>query len=372
MGFSARATIVLGSLTLLVGASRASAQVPQAPTVTVGGVGYFQYGYGFNADSTLKTDNSTSYGHQNYFDVTRAYINVVAKLPHGVGARITPDIITSRNNTATGLIFRLKYAYASWTPTNSILTFKFGVIQTPWLDWEEALWDYRMQGQMAMERAGYLSSSDFGISVDGNVHYDKLNFTAGIYNGENYSAGTVGPNGLIGDANKDFSARVSYKILNTDLPGKVGGLRITGYGQYGTPNGGGERYRAIGELSYQTKMFLLAAEYGWAQDSVTGDSGIAVTSKPQQTGRVLSFYGVLRIPNSMWQIILRYDQNDPNTASTSPDNTQNRIIGGVAYQLSANLRLMAGVDLAATPGAVYNNKYNAGRSLGLFQAQVVF
>jgi hypothetical protein len=372
MGFSARATIVLGSLALLVGASRASAQVPQAPTVTVGGVGYFQYGYSFNEDSTLKTDNSTSYGHQNYFDVTRAYINIIAKLPHGVGARLTPDIITTRNNTATGIILRMKYAYVSWTPTNSPLTFKFGEIQTPWLDWEEALWDYRMQGQMAMERAGYLSSSDFGISVDGNIHYDKLNFTAGIYNGENYSTGTVGPNGLIGDANKDFSARVSYKILNTNLPGKVGGLRITGYGQYGKPNGGGERYRAIGELSYQTKMFLLAAEYGWAQDSVTGDSGIAVTAKPKATGQVLSFYGVLRIPNSMWQIILRYDQNDPNTASTSPDNTQNRFIGGVAYQLSPNFRLMAGVDIAATPGAVYNNKYNAGRSLGLFQAQVVF
>ena len=373
MGFSARLTIALGSLALLAGARQAAAQTPQAPTVTVGGVGYFQYAYGFNADSTLKTDNSTSYGHNNNFDVTRAYINIIAKLPHGVGARITPDIITTRNNTATGLIFRLKYAYASWTPTNSPLTFKFGVIQTPWLDWEEALWDYRVQGQMAMERAGYLSSSDFGISVDGNIHYDKLNFTAGIYNGENYSAGPVSPTiSITGDGNKDFMGRVSYKILNTDLPGKVGGLRITGYGQYGKPNSGGERYRAIGELSYQTKMFLLAAEYGWAQDSVSGDSALTVAAKPQQTGKVLSFYGVLRIPNSMWQIILRYDQNDPNTASTSPNNTQNRIIGAVAYQLSTNLRLLAGVDLAATPGAVYTNKYNANRSLGLFQAQVVF
>jgi hypothetical protein len=366
MGLSARLTIVLGSLALLAGARQAAAQTPQAPTVTVGGTGYFQYGYSFNEDSSLKTLGGTSFGHANNFDVTRAYININAKLPHGVGVRITPDIITSRNNTVTGLVLRMKYAYVSWTPTNSPLTFKFGEIQTPWLDWEEALWDYRMQGQMAMERAGYFSSSDFGFSVDGNIHYDKLNFTAGVYNGENYSAGGLG------DQRKDFSARVSYKILNTDLPGKVGGLRITGYGQYGKPTTGGERYRAVGELSYQTKMFLLAAEYGWAQDSVTGDSVGAANSKPQATGQVLSFYGVLRIPNSAWQIIARYDRNDPNTASTSPDNTQNRFIGGVAYQVSTNLRVMAGVDLASTPGAVYKNTYNASRSLGLLQAQVVF
>jgi hypothetical protein len=363
MGFSARSMILLGSLVLVAGVSRAAAQVPQAPTVTVGGTGYFQYFYGFNQDSTLKS-GSSGYGHANNFDVTRAYINVVAKLPHGVGARITPDIITTRNATITGLIVRIKYAFVSWTPTNSPLTFKFGEIQTPWLDWEEALWDYRMQGQMAMERAGYLSSSDFGVSVDGNIHYDKLNFTAGIYNGENYSAGALG------DQRKDFSARVSYKILNTDMPGKVGGFRISGYGQYGKPTTGGERYRAIGQLSYQTKMFLLAGEYGWAQDSITGTDTLTV--KKQTTGRVLSFYGVLRIPNSGWQIIARYDQNDPNTASTSVNNTTNRFIGGVAYQVSTNLRLLAGVDIANTPGAINKNAFNATRSLGLFQAQVVF
>jgi hypothetical protein len=353
---------------LLAGVSNASAQVPQTPTVTVGGLGYFQYAYSFQEDSAQKTVGSGDFGHQNNFDVTRAYINVIARLPFGVGARITPDIITTRNNTVTGLILRMKYAYVSWTPKSgaSPVTFKFGEIQTPWLDWEEALWDYRMQGQMAMERAGYLSSSDLGISIDGNIHYDKFNWTAGFYDGENYS-------GIPGDSRKDLMARASFKIFNTDQPGRVGGFRITGYGQYGKPNTGGERYRAIGELSYSNKIFLLAAQYGWAKDSVTGDSVGAANSRAQTDGRVLSFYGVLRIPHhTQWQFILRYDITDPNTKSTSTNDTVDRFIGGVAYQLSPNLRLLAGVDLAATPGRIYPNSFNAGRDLGLFQAQVAF
>jgi hypothetical protein len=368
MVLSARSRMFLAFLVLVMGVSQASAQVPQAPTVTIGGLGYFQYAYAFQEDSLQKTVGSPNLGHQNNFDVTRAYINVIAKLPFGVGARITPDIITTRNNTVTGLILRMKYAYVSFTPNNgtSPLTFKFGEIQTPWLDWEEALWDYRMQGQMAMERAGYLASSDLGISIDGNYHYDKFNFTAGFYDGEFYS-------GIPGDSRKDAMARVSYKIFNTDQPGRVGGFRITAYGQYGKPNTGGERYRAIGELSYSSKLFLLAAEYGWAKDSVTGDSLSAPNTKPLTTGRVLSFYGVLRVPHhTQWNVILRYDVTDPNTAPTSVDNTTDRFIGGVAYQLSPNLRVLAGVDLAATPGRVYNNVFNAGRDLGLFQAQVNF
>ncbi len=222
MGLSARSRFLLGFVALLAGVSNASAQVPQTPTVTVGGLGYFQYAYSFQEDSAQKTVGSGNFGHQNNFDVTRAYINVIARLPFGVGARITPDIITTRNNTVTGLILRMKYAYVSWTPKSgaSPVTFKFGEIQTPWLDWEEALWDYRMQGQMAMERAGYLSSSDLGISIDGNIHYDKFNWTAGFYDGENYS-------GIPGDSRKDLMARASFKIFNTDQPGRVGGFRIT-------------------------------------------------------------------------------------------------------------------------------------------------
>src|SRR6185369_3894547 len=57
--------------------------------VTVGGVGYVQYGFALAKD-TLTADSSIQ--HINNFDITRAYINVGARLPGGIVTRVTADI----------------------------------------------------------------------------------------------------------------------------------------------------------------------------------------------------------------------------------------------------------------------------------------
>src|SRR6185503_10285776 len=99
----------------------------QGAAVTVTGVGYA--GYYYNLKDTAS--------HSNNFDVTRAYVNVIGRFAHGVGTRVTADIY---RNTDGSLAYRLKYAFATWTPEKSALTFKFGQMHTPWLDWEEHLW----------------------------------------------------------------------------------------------------------------------------------------------------------------------------------------------------------------------------------------
>src|SRR5207247_5064245 len=161
------------------GVAQLTAQGSPPPQVTVGGVVYTQYVY------QLKD----SVNHFNNFDVTRAYLNVLGKFSGGVGTRVTADIY---RNADGSLGYRLKYAFATYTPQGSPLTFKVGQIHTPWLDWEEALWDYRMQGQMAMERAGYLSASDFGVGVDGKWGPDKVNFQLVVVNGEFYRSPETG------------------------------------------------------------------------------------------------------------------------------------------------------------------------------------
>ena len=140
---------LVSALALLAWAPRAFAQ---NPTVSVTGVVYTQFLYQLKKDSV--TDS-----HLNNFDVTRAYINVLGSLPAGVKGRVTADIFRTTDGSLT---YRLKYAYATYTPDSSHITFKFGQMQTPWVDWEEALWDYRMQGTVALDRNKYLSSSDFG------------------------------------------------------------------------------------------------------------------------------------------------------------------------------------------------------------------
>lgn len=351
------ARLATGFVLIAVG-SVASRLAAQSPTITVSGVGYAQYLY------QLKRDSSIS-GHQNNFDVTRAYLNVTGKFPAGLATRVTIDV-DGRKAASNQLSIRLKYAYLAWTPEKSPLTFKLGEIHTPLLDWEEALWDYRMQGQMALERGGYLSSSDFGAGIDGNWGYDKVNMQVGLYNGENYS-------GAPGDQRKDVMGRVSVKLLNTDMPGKVGGLRVTGYAQYGKPNTGGRRERYLGMVSYKSKMLTLAGEIASTRDSVTGGtlSGAAVTPAANKTGRIYSFFGVLNVPHSKFGILGRLDITDPQTGAPINDRLT-RVIGGVSYQVNPNLRMLADVDNVSRQGGNYANGFNATRSAAYLQAQFTF
>jgi hypothetical protein len=344
---------LLALLGSVAGAGRAPAQgsPPPTPTVTVGGVVYAQYLYQFKDTAS----------HVNNFDITRSYINVVGKFPSGLATRVTADIYRNADNS---LAYRLKYAYAAFTPEGSALTFKLGEIHTPLLDWEEALWDYRMQGQMALERGGYVSSSDFGLGVDGNWKKDLVNMQVGIYNGENYNRGT-------GDQRKDAMGRVSVRVMETDDGSKVGGLRLTGYGQVGKPTGGGIRDRWLGMVSYRSKLLTLAGEYARTKDRQDAPAPPATPQATDIDGQILSFFGVLKVPNSRAAIIGRVDLTDPNT--DVDNNKQTRFIAGVSYQLTPALRLMADVDNVGFEGdaplapAVY-----ATKTQGLFQAQFVF
>ena len=324
-------------------AAAAQNPAPPAPQVTVSGVAYTQFVYQV-ADTAA---------HANGFDVTRAYLNALGKFAGGVSTRLTADIYRQAGDNS--LRYRLKYAFVAYTPQASALTFKLGQIHTPWVDWEEALWEYRMQGTVALDRNGYLSSSDFGFGIDGKWSGDRVNLGVALINGENYNGGT-------GDQRKDLTARVSVRLAATTDSSRVGGLRLTGYGHVGKPTGGGTRNRALGMLSYRSKQLTLAAEY-----AVTRDSGAASTALLR--GRVISTYAVVRFPKSKTAVIGRFDSVDPNTSVAG--DRQNRLIVGVSYQFSPNLRLLGDWDRVSyetTPTPAQE----AVRSQALFQAQFAF
>ncbi|HEY2804817.1 MAG TPA: hypothetical protein VGI92_03075 [Gemmatimonadales bacterium] len=344
-----------------VAATLLSANVARAQT-SVSGVVYAAYNYNLAKD-TLPADSSI--GHINNFDVTRAYINVNGKFAGGIVTRVTADIFGS--GVAGGAhVFRLKYAFVAWTPEHSALTYKIGATQTPLLDWEEALWDYRMQGTMPLERNGYVSSSDFGLAVDGKWSSDRVNMQAGIYNGENYSTTALG------DQRKDVMARVSVRLMNTDDGSRVGGLRLTAYGQYGMPSSGGQRQRYLGMISYRSMNVTLVGEYATTKDSTTGGNtaigGGNVGPVTSRTGRVISVYGTLHFPQTRVTLVGRVDLVDPNTADSSATfptanmDQQTRIIAGVAYQVAPNFRLLADYDgVSFQTGAVPSSATYFGR-----------
>ncbi len=139
--------------------------------------------------------------------------------------------------------------------------------------------------------------------------------------------------------------------MDTDDSSRVGGLRLTGYGQFGKATGGADRNRYLGMVSYRSKQITLAGEFASTKD-------VAVT------GRVISAFGVYKLTNSKIAALARVDitDSDVNVAN----NKQTRIIGGVSYQVSPNLRLLADLDRVSFEAGT------TAHSLGLFQAQINF
>ncbi|HYT04985.1 MAG TPA: hypothetical protein VEM13_08925 [Gemmatimonadales bacterium] len=350
MPFFYRRALGVAAVAAAAGAGPLAAQQPaQAPQVTVGGLVYTQFVY------QLKDTLS----HVNNFDITRAYVNVLGKFSGGVGTRLTADIY---RNTDGSLAYRLKYAFATYTPTGSPVTYKLGLLHTPWLDWEEALWDYRMQGTMPLERgfmkpdgtqSAYVSASDFGAGVDGKWGPDKVNFQLTVVNGEYYKAAP-------GDQGKDVMGRVSVRVSDTDDSSRVGGLRVTAYAQYGKPTGGGERDRYLAMVSYRTKQITLAGEAAATQDRAIGAVGV--------NGRVYSAFGVYKFPNTKAAVLARVDVADQQAGVA---DRQTRLIGGVSYQLSPNWRLLGDWDYVSFQGTP-NPAQEAVRSQALFQTQFTF
>lgn len=316
-----RMTLGLGALAFVTLTATTAVAQGSGPTVTIGGVGYTQYMYQFN-------NKPTGQPAPNGFDVTRSYVNVVAKLSDQASARITPDLYRDANGS---LNLRIKYAYASFKPAKSSVGFRFGQTQMGWLDWEEGLWGYRMQGPMALDLGKYLTASDIGLAVDGAWQSQLVNMQAGVYNGTGYHAAP-------GDGHKTVDARVSVRVMPTDDNGSRGGLRVTGYGLYGGPQGGGQMWRAIGMVSYKSKMLLLAGEFAATADSVTPNALVK--------GRVISAYGTVNIPNSKAGLIARVDLVDPNTAAAATGDKLTRIIGGVSYEIAPHL--LGLVDIEST------------------------
>jgi len=297
-----------------VGASALAAQAPAAPQVSVTGVVYTQYQY---TDAPVHTNN---------FEVNRAYVNVLGRFSGGIATRVTADVY--RLAPDNSVQYRLKYAFAAWTPTGSSLTYKLGMIQTPYVDFEETLWDYRMQGTIAVDRNGAMSSADLGFGVDGRWNNEQINGQAAIVNGEGYSGG-------VGDTRKDLQVRVSVRAMTTNDASRVGGLRVTGYAGIGKATGGADRTRYLGLLSYKTQQYTLAGEY------------VLRTDGPVD-GSIISAFGVYRLTRSKVAVIARVDIVDPNTNVANDGNT--RIIAGASYQLSPNVRLLADLDRLSPQG----------------------
>jgi hypothetical protein len=327
-----RALIAAGLLLFVTRASIAEAQA-----VGVSGVVYTHYQY-------LLSDTA---GHGNGFDVNRAYINVRGTFPRDISSRVTVDVFREAGGS---LAYRLKYAFVQWSPPGGIVAPKLGMIQTPWVEWEESLWGYRFQGTVALDRAGYLTSADLGAALDFSAGNQVVNGSLALMNGEGYTRPESG-------AGKDVGLRVSARLLGSDDVGPQGGLRISGYGGLGRLTTGGARNRWLGMVSYKSQLMTLAGEFAQVRDA-------------DVDGQVVSTLAVLNIPGSAAALVGRLDRVDSDT--DIEDNAFTRIITGASYRFSPNVRLLADVDLVNYQQEILPAATEATRERLLFQVEFTF
>jgi len=303
------------------------------PSIRVGATIFTNYSYQTEPEIT---DSDGNLINRSSYDLTRAYININGNLSHIVAFRITPDI-TRETNTASALngahVFRIKYAFLQtnlddWMTRGSWA--RFGIQQTPYVDFMEGIYRYRFQGTMYVERTGYMSSSDAGVSFHYNFPKNYGDLHAGYYNGENYNRAEV-------NDQKGFMVRATGRPFARKAP-VLRGLRGTFFHVNDHYVKDGERRRTVGAVTYEHPYAVAAFEYLDARDQRS--------ALPGQVGVNGQGYSVWVTPKTKqgWEGLIRYDHHTPDTSSafapfttagnlTTPldSQRQNRVIVGVAY-----------------------------------------
>jgi hypothetical protein len=282
-----------------------AAPEPEYPLIRVGVLSYVQY------DAEL--ENREGY---NAFDLTRGYININGQLSNNVRFRVTPDVRRATDSTLAGtLVFRVKYAFVELDNlTGARSWIRFGAHQTPWLDFEESINRYRVQGTMFSEREGLIpGSSDFGAGIFTPIG-TFIDVQAGVYNGEGYAQT---------DTNKYKSAQARVTVRPFAGRGMANGFRLSAFYNKGWYVAGRPRDLGIVMGSFEQTHAVATLQYL----SATDNPNALAPRDVERTGS--SAFVEVRQGLAGWAAVARVDAFDPDEALAN--NAQRRVIAGGAY-----------------------------------------
>jgi hypothetical protein len=267
----------------------------------------------------------------NAINVTRTYLNVTGQVNHVFAFRVTPDIARETgpgSSLAGSQNLRLKYGYLQvnlddwlWRGSQA----RVGMIQTPYVDFEESVYRYRFQGQVFAEREGFLPSSDSGASIRTLLPGGYGEVAGGVYNGEGYTRA---------EPNDQKALQIRGTLRPLPGPGLTRGLRVTVFYDRDHYVRNAERTRGVSLVTYEHRF----VNAGWvhldASDRKTS-AGRDVTSSGHSfwiTPRVLLGIPPTAPPTAVTRAsvegLLRYDRLEPDHDTES---AKRRFIAGVAY-----------------------------------------
>jgi hypothetical protein len=297
----------------------AKAQPDDAPSIRVGATLFMDYTVTQDPKGTDVDGNRFT---PSAFNIGRAYINVTGNISHIVAFRVTPDITRETGDGSSldgSLTYRLKYAYAQfnlddWTSRGSFA--RFGMQQTPWIDFIDNVYRYRFQGPTMEDRETILSSSDVGATFRFVFAGDYGDVHGGFYNGDNYNR--VEPNDQ-----KAFMVRGTVRpVPENDT---LRGLRVTGFYDHDAYVKDAERRRAIVGVTYEHPYFNTGANGLWTTDQTQNLT-------PKLDGDGFSVWVTPKTPKGYgWEGLLRFDHLSQEQATSAVNSERDRTIAGIAY-----------------------------------------
>ncbi len=293
------------------------------------------------------------------FNLKRGYFTIKTRLNDIISVRYTQDITNDSEGGDIGNVeMRLKYLYLMLELKNIEALrntyFEFGMVHRPWLDFEQKLNAYRVQGKMFVDRYDITSSAGFGITyaglLGGEIDKDYQNrvskdypgrlgsFSIGLYNGGGYHAFEI-------NNNKVLEGRLTLRPLAESLPGLQLSYALS-YGKANTESNKSDYRMNLFYLSTQSEYHKLLATYyrgkGSYGDDYIDDSGISFKNNGY------SLFGEIFIPGSAISIFSRYD----NFVSHQEfDEIQETIIGGITYRFLKN-KVLFNFDQNKTGGTI--------------------
>jgi hypothetical protein len=267
------------------------------------------------------TDADGNGVNKNNFDIGRAYINVTGQISHLVAFRVTPDIVResglitlSSGNTisADSLVYRIKYAYAQfnlddWMPSGSWA--RFGIQQTPWVDFEEGILSLSLRGTV-FRRAGSAADDD-DIVRRGSFVPSNFRVTYGEITSVSITARTI--SGLETNNQKALELRGTVRPFALGMP-ILRGIRahFVYYNDHYQRHD--ERKRLMGNLTYEQKYINAGFDYLQCRRSTASRSRRKFRVMGSRSGRHHDCHSKTARPG---KALLRYDHWIPNTSTSS-------------------------------------------------------
>ncbi len=292
------------------------------PKINVGITLFADYTY---QDTPTVTDGVKDTIHKNSFNLTRAYINVTGNLSHWLAFRITPDIkpeTNSASNLNGNQVVRLKYGYGQIN-LDDLLCLKgtwlrFGLQQTPWIDFEEGVYRYRFQGPIFADTEGFLTSSDYGASV--RIAPSRATSETCT------PASTTATDTRARTIRDGVNNQKSFQIRGTlrPLPGIpfIKGLQLTGFYDSDHYFSDAKKERIIGALTFQHPYVNAGFEWDDFKDQLT----------PSALELHRDGFSAWITPRTQFGLegLFRYDELRQNKDNPS-DPKKKRMVYGIAY-----------------------------------------